>query len=323
MNAVSSHSDSPLEQSKVIPELESAAALSDAAPVVVVQNRGHWTRHLLPPALILATAGWIHALRPEAPPWNESDLGVAAGSDRANAKADEAPTHPASDLDSNAAAVAGTPPTETKASPPELASVPAETPPFPPKPRPDAVPLGFRPLGDIAEPNPRDAAKEGSNPDDPEGQAEAPRRELAREDRQDRIVPLPDGPPPRRFNADEMPRVLREDFHRELRRLLAKRDMPRDLMAKEIRSLRAAHRFQVSEEVRKAAGQVLADGGPKRGQSLSIPQTVKSLRRLGVPEPVVLEFIFSREAKTIGGRSGPRDVSDAWIRAARELLAAD
>lgn len=324
MNPQSFPRESPLERSGPLPEpeLEPATASTDkaSAPVVVVQHRGHWTRHLLPPALILATAGWIHALRPEAPPWPEADrIAARQTSDAAESSTPiPAPAAPIpASVSAPAPAVADVP--DARGPLPD----PQPDPPAPalpkPKPKREPVPLGFRPLGDIDDAEPRP---------EPDGDAQAVRdlrRELERRERREERA-LADGRPvrdqaPGAGGPQEMARTLRDEFHRKLRHLLAQRDLPRDRMAREIQLLRTAHLFDVTDEVRKAAGRVLTDSGARRGPSQSSAQIVKSLRRLGVPEPVVLEFLFSREVKTVGSRSGPRDVHDAWIKAARDLLA--
>ena len=48
---------------------------------------------------------------------------------------------------------------------------------------------------------------------------------------------------------------------------------------------------------------------------------VLAMRKLGLPEPMILDFLVNKALKTINGRSGPANEREAVIAASKQLLA--
>lgn len=68
--------------------------------------------------------------------------------------------------------------------------------------------------------------------------------------------------------------------------------------------------------IRKRAGYVLSHVSGR----MSLQAKVKVLRRLGVPEPAVLDFLANELHRYVNSRNGPRDANDVRVSAANQLL---
>ena len=54
---------------------------------------------------------------------------------------------------------------------------------------------------------------------------------------------------------------------------------------------------------------------------LSLPGRIKRMRSWGVPETMILDDLVEAEIANYKARGGPRSEAEAWVRAARVLLA--
>jgi hypothetical protein len=105
----------------------------------------------------------------------------------------------------------------------------------------------------------------------------------------------------------------RPTFHEELRKLLQALG---DNAGAEINSLCDRYGRSTLPEVRKVV--VLALN--RSAARLKREGKIELLRKHGVPEPVILDFIANEEHNNINRRGGPRDQNEVRARAARILL---
>jgi|GEM_PF-5850991 len=119
------------------------------------------------------------------------------------------------------------------------------------------------------------------------------------------------------LDPDEFDRLQRRDFHRELRNVLRRAHRDVDQTAREIQALGIQFRTPMNEETRQKARQVIRSQAPR----LPLDRQILLFRRLGLPEPTILEYLVSNEVRNLGGRTGPRSAAEAWILSARRLIA--
>jgi hypothetical protein len=103
----------------------------------------------------------------------------------------------------------------------------------------------------------------------------------------------------------------RTKFRQELQKLL---DQFGDRAGKEIEAL-SSHAGRDDDPERKArAYRVLGASGTNQKTK------VRQLRAIGMPEPVILDYLANQLDKNLGTRNGPRTRDAVWVLAARRLL---
>ncbi len=175
-------------------------------------------------------------------------------------------------------------------------------------------------------PDVRGPEKDAPRPEEPKPEAPRPatkkeieddiRREAARKEAERRAMQSIK-PPTRRDQIDEARRSAqrsRKPFHEDLRKLLK---MAGRAAGPQIESLCDQYGRTTLPEIREAVGTSLkrTHGG------LSRQSKVEMMRRLGLPEPNILEFIANEVHHTLNMPSGPKDPDEVWVRSARILLA--
>ncbi len=151
------------------------------------------------------------------------------------------------------------------------------------------------------------------------------------------IEPVPLAPLP---TKEETQRAIEEEAaKKQAERIAEVENKDADLRARqfeeqvkfrdELRELLRAKGSQAGPEIAKLDKRYAYEVDPDRHDQayriwrfnrMLLPDKVKYLRSLGVPETTILEFMCSSLDGRIGTRDGPRDQNDVWVRAARQLL---
>jgi endonuclease/exonuclease/phosphatase (EEP) superfamily protein YafD len=124
------------------------------------------------------------------------------------------------------------------------------------------------------------------------------------------VVAAPTAPEPSAAPRSETPL----DFHRAVRACL---DQARGGSAGH--AVHELVKARIGDEGRKMAVAALANL-VRRSSALDRRARVRALRSAGLSEPEVLEALAAHEARSIGARNGPRNVEEAYVRAAQGLL---
>jgi hypothetical protein len=323
-------------------------AANSPPPLVVVQYRRRGLGSLLmPPALIVSAAAVILAYRVQAPDWRGLKPGVSPGLARSTtARPEPTPSRPAP-AEAGAEAEPIVVRVEMKPPPPAI-----EEPRFPPPPpivpkaedeapavpkdptraevramnRPRPGPL-IRPklifkLAPFAQaraagPAPEVVAQQAW--DDIRREAERKAAERAELERLKKAAPVLMQRDHRRRTVERLERARdradadRTPFRVDLARLV---ELLGDRAAPRIRSL--CDRYgrdtlpEIEEYVATAIGNV---------SRYDVRGRIEVCRRYGLPEALILEGLAQDQARDIEARDGPRDESEALVRAARALLA--
>jgi len=124
--------------------------------------------------------------------------------------------------------------------------------------------------------------------------------------------------PPRRIDQIEASRRVaqqnRGPFHSDLRKILK---LAGKAAGPQIESLCDQYGRTALPEIRDAVGTTLLRTHGRLGRQSKI----EMMRRLGLPEPNILEFLANDVHSTMHTPSGPRDPDEVWVFAARILLA--
>lgn len=182
-------------------------------------------------------------------------------------------------------------------------------------------------------------------------------------DRGEAAAPAPvPAPPPAPTPASAVPEALpgalddrplpsREETEREIReearRKQAESQERTTRQHEEVQDIRDEERLRFREELRlileihgKDAGQRIADLSDRSGRDddpvlhamalevigsrgTSQKFKVQRMRAIGVPEPVILDYLANTLNKNLGARNGPRSRDDVWVQAGRLLLRYD
>ncbi len=295
--------DSPFDDH---PDLDGPAP-GPPSPVVVVHERPGWSSLLLPPCLVLLAAMIVLELRPRGP--DPSFLRPTMPPPVAGLARPSPPTE--------------APPVVVRAEPaPTPAPAPADEPaPPPPAPAPPAI------VAEAPAPPAAVVAAEAAGPWvaqdlDPEPLPEPPAQGLedfAREAERLRLQELRMEALRAEVERDERVAALRRaktaraDFHADLRAILAAGPTG---AAESIEALCDRHGRGTADEVERA----LARARANRAGRLARRDRIAMLRRLGLPEAMILDDLAHDQARLIGSRTGPADRPDALVRAARLLL---
>ncbi|MHB1558016.1 MAG: hypothetical protein ACYC61_11175, partial [Isosphaeraceae bacterium] len=150
---------------------------------------------------------------------------------------------------------------------------------------------------------------------------------------------------------DDRPLPSREETEREIREEARRKQAESQDRAtrqhEEVRDIRDEERQRFREELRlileiqgNDAGQQIADLSDRSGRDddpvlhamalevigsrgTSQKFKVQRMRAIGVPEPVILDYLANTLNKNLGARNGPRSRDDVWVQAGRLLLRYD
>lgn len=107
----------------------------------------------------------------------------------------------------------------------------------------------------------------------------------------------------------------RKPFHRDLAALLA-RAVSGPGLTQQIQRLCVRYQHTVADRATQNIDRFF--NGP--ATRMNRDERVRTLRRLGLPEPSILNYLRLLDGSRMLQRGGPRDEHDAWFRAARQLL---
>jgi hypothetical protein len=128
----------------------------------------------------------------------------------------------------------------------------------------------------------------------------------------------------------EMGVLKQEAAYRELREVYQKAQDERDPFLKELRFRVLNLGMQAGPEIANLCKQFGRETSPviretvvrvlKRSVRLSREAKIETMRRLGLPEPMILDYLSNELDHLRGSREGPRDRNEVRVLAARILL---
>lgn len=305
-------------------------------PVIVIEYRRRGlAARLLPPALILMAALAVSSYRRTTPirppgPGYKAPSGswtppTTTTTDPATTKiivrAETRAPRQDNDNDNEAAEVGSPAPAPAPRSPFELSPVDGLRP-LPPAPEPGPEPASTAGPEPAVTATPPGAPETITSPEPPPV-AEPSKEEILRD-----IQREADEKAAQRHNlADLKPRARRllqaeavakiqadrVPFRNDLRQILKQRG---DDSGPEIDRLCTQYGRTMLPEVRKAYNRALAFGPTRANRQWM----VETMRAVGIPEPVILDYLANKLDKSINTRGGPRDQDGVRILAAKTLL---
>ncbi len=288
------------------------------APMILIQYRDRfWPSFLIPPLILVTLASLIVAIAPQVPrTYTALENPLARTESEGASESEDVPTRDNGLTPSQIARpeqlVEPSEPASNDASDIGLSDDLAFD-------EPPPLPEGLRPLQDPDVLN-------ANEPDELETEAILREIREAAQDKQERLDQLADlkGDPAqiRAEMAREQDFELRNQiardrtaYRRELRKILqragAKAATEIDQLNQRYgRTMTSATRFRMETYL---TAQPIRGGRPS-------PRVVYDLRRIGVPEPVILDIFTYYQSLSINARGGPRNAADALRRAAVALI---